>query len=146
LVKQAPPARRPSARGPVAPSAPEPAPEPELVSPPPSGAPAARQPRTQSRRAVKPAESYAAELRLLHQAQTACAARDFTNALEALREHRRRFPAGRLAEQREALRVRALSGSGRETEASRAADEFAARFPRSVLAPRLRDITSTRMN
>lgn len=146
LVNESPPARHPRAPVPASPPAQEPASEPALASPPTSGAPAARQPRTESRRAAKPAESYAAELRLLHQAQTACAARDFTSALEVLREHRQRFPTGRLAEQREALRVRALSGAGREMEASRAADEFAARFPRSVLAPRLRDITTTRVN
>jgi hypothetical protein len=40
-----------------------------------------------------------------------------------------------LVEEREALRVKALSGLGRTEEARRAADSFEARFPRSVLLP-----------
>lgn len=82
-------------------------------------------------------ESYAAELELLHRAQTAHAGRDFVAALALLAEHGRRFPNGRLAEEREALHVRALMGFGRINEARRAAAAFAERFPRSVLLPRL---------
>jgi hypothetical protein len=81
-------------------------------------------------------ESYAAELDLLHRAQVGYASGDFATALLLLSEHARRFPNGRLAEEREALRVRSLSGSGRTLEAQRAAAAFAARFPRSVLLPR----------
>jgi len=40
-----------------------------------------------------------------------------------------------LLEEREALRVKALSGLGRVEEARRAAHAFEARFPRSVLLP-----------
>jgi hypothetical protein len=53
-----------------------------------------------------------------------------------LAEHGRRFPSGSLAEEREALRVRALSGSGQSDAARRAARAFATRFPRSVLLSR----------
>jgi outer membrane protein assembly factor BamD (BamD/ComL family) len=82
-------------------------------------------------------ESYAAELELLQRAQAAYAGRDFTDALTVVAEHRRRFPNGRLTEEREALRVRALKGAGRTNESRAAAASFAARFPRSVLLPRL---------
>jgi hypothetical protein len=82
-------------------------------------------------------ESYTAELLLLQRAQVAYAAREFSNALALVAEHGRRFPSGRLAEEREALRVRALSGAGRTEEAGRAAAAFAARFPRSILLPGL---------
>jgi len=82
-------------------------------------------------------ESYAAELRLLERAQAAYASRDFASALALVAEHGRLFPNGRLAEEREALRVRSLVGSGRMDEAARAAATFANRFPRSVLLPRL---------
>jgi hypothetical protein len=88
-------------------------------------------------RPATPTESYTAELELLHRAQAAYAGRDFTSALAVVAEHRRRFPNGRLAEEREALRVRALGGAGRTSEARAAAASFAERFPRSVLLPKL---------
>jgi len=81
-------------------------------------------------------ESYAAELDLLARAQVACASREFSNALVLVAEHGRKFPSGRLAEEREALRVRALEGAGRPDEARRAAASFASRFPRSIMVPR----------
>jgi len=82
-------------------------------------------------------ESYAAELDLLARAQVAYAAREFADVLARVAEHGRKFPNGRLAEEREALRVRALEGSGRTEEAHRAAATFADRFPRSIMLPRL---------
>ena len=75
------------------------------------------------------------ELRLLRQARAAVARTDFAAALPPLTEHARRFKDGRLAEEREALRVKALAGLGRTDEARRAAAAFKARFPRSVLLP-----------
>jgi hypothetical protein len=76
-----------------------------------------------------------AELRLLRQARSAVAHGDFAAALSPIAEHTRRFKNGRLAEEREALRVRALAGLGRTEEARRAAAAFRVRFPRSVLLP-----------
>jgi hypothetical protein len=76
-----------------------------------------------------------AELRLLQQARFAVARGDFAAALSPIAEHTRRFKNGRLAEEREALRVKALSGLHRTEEARRAAAAFRARFPRSVLLP-----------
>lgn len=75
------------------------------------------------------------ELRLLRQARDAVARDDFAAALSPIAQHAREFPTGRLAEEREALRVKALVGLGRFSEARRAADGFEARFPRSVLLP-----------
>ncbi len=88
-------------------------------------------------RAVPAQDSYEAELELLQRAQAAYADRSFPSSLGLVDEHGRRFPNGRLAEEREALRVRSLRGSGRAEEATRAAAAFADRFPRSVLLPRL---------
>jgi hypothetical protein len=88
-------------------------------------------------RPATPQESYAAELRLLQRAHAAYAIQDYANALTLVAEHRRQFPNGRLSEEREALRVRALAGAGRMDEARRTAAAFAERFPRSVLLPRL---------
>jgi hypothetical protein len=88
-------------------------------------------------------ESYAAELQLLHRAQAAYTRRDFSGALILVAEHGRGFPNGRLAEQREALRVRSLAGSGRAEEARHAVGAFARRFPRSVLLQRLQETART---
>jgi hypothetical protein len=93
-------------------------------------APMAAAPATPSR-----ADAAREELRLLRQARAAVARTDFAAALPPLTEHARRFKDGRLAEEREALRVKALAGLGRTDEARRAAAAFKARFPRSVLLP-----------
>jgi hypothetical protein len=82
-------------------------------------------------------ESYEAELELLQRARASYAGRDFQDALVLLAEHARRFPNGRLAEEREALRVHSFAVCGRLDEARNAAGAFASRFPRSVLLPRL---------
>jgi len=95
---------------------------------------AARPPRP-ARPGAK-ADPFSAELDLLQRAHAAYTRRDFSDALALVAEHARRFPRGHLAEQREALRVRSLVGSGRADEARRAAAAFAIQFPRSVLLPR----------
>jgi hypothetical protein len=101
----------------------------------PSAVPKA-QPRTAP--AGRPQASYEAELGLIRSAHTAYASHDFANALVLVGEHAQRFPRGLLAEEREALRIRSLLGTGRRKDAERAASAFASRFPRSVLLPRLR--------
>jgi len=95
-------------------------------------APAPRPVRTASRR-----DPFAAELVLLQRVHAAYDRRDFSAALGLVAEHARRYPEGQLAEQREALRVRSLTGSGRTDDGHRAAAAFAVRFPRSVLLPRV---------
>ena len=84
-----------------------------------------------------------AELRLLQQARTAVARQDYGAALPTIAEHARRFRDGRLSEEREALRVKALAGLGRMDEARRAAASFRARFPRSVLLPAVSQMPAT---
>jgi len=92
----------------------------------------------QAARAV--GSDFMAELQLLQQARAAIARRAFGDALAAISEDARRFPSGRLAEEREALRVRALSGLGRQTDVQTAANGFRTRFPRSVLLPRVNEM------
>jgi hypothetical protein len=105
-------------------------PAPTLAAPPASTpAPTSNGPRSTQ------ADPGPAELRLLRQARSAVVRQDFAAALVPIAEHGRRFKHGRLAEEREALRVKALSGLGRREEARRAADAFESRFPRSVLLP-----------
>jgi len=79
------------------------------------------------------ADAARAELRLLRQARAAVAREDYAAALPPITEHARKFKAGRLTEEREALRVKALVGLGRSDDARRAAAAFRSRFPRSVL-------------
>jgi len=93
-------------------------------------------PAAHPRRAVAERDLVADELALLQRAQTAYARQNCTRALLLLGEHARRFPQSRLAEERDALRVRSLGCAGRPDEERRAAAGFAARFPRSVLLPR----------
>jgi len=87
--------------------------------------------------AKSPADVYAMELRVLQPAQQAVARKDFASALAAVAEHQRRFPSGKLAEEREALRVKALLGLGRSEDAQRAGAGFQKRFPRSALVGRM---------
>ena len=93
-------------------------------------------PRVRPARAARPTtavDPLAAEVELLQRAHGSFTRQDFGIALRLIAEHARRFPQGALAEQREALRVRSLAGSGRTDEARRAAVAFAEKFPRSVL-------------
>lgn len=77
------------------------------------------------------------ELALLARARQSVAKGAYPSAFTAINEHARRFPRGRLSEEREALRVTALWRTGRHAEARRAAASFVRRFPRSVLAPQM---------
>jgi hypothetical protein len=104
--------------------------EPPLAEP----RPAKAKPAAAARSAT---DAYAMELRVLQPAQQAVARPDFASALGAIAEHQRRFPSGKLAEEREALRVKALLGLGRTAEAQRAGVAFRQRFPNSALRGRI---------
>ena len=84
-------------------------------------------------------DAYALELGLLQRARAAVASGKFSIALDAITEHQRRFPTGRLREEREALRVKALAGLGRNDEARLAPKRFRERFPQSVLSNRIEE-------
>jgi hypothetical protein len=95
------------------------------------------------RHASRAGDPRAAELTVIQKAQAAYADGNLPSALELLAEHERRFPHGRLAEERDALRVRSLAGCGRATDARRALEVFADRYPHSVLLPHLREALGT---
>lgn len=86
--------------------------------------------------------SLAAERKLVARARTALLADDFDVALEALDRHAHLYPRGQLAEERDSLRVRALSGSGDHTAARALADEFARAHPGSLFLPSVRAATA----
>jgi hypothetical protein len=114
-----------------------PAEAPSISAPDPVADPSA-EPARPPAPSLSKADTIREELRLLRQARAAVAREDFTAALPPLTELGRRFRDGRLAEEREALRVKALAGLGRTDEARRAAAAFEACFPRSVLLPAVR--------
>lgn len=95
----------------------------------PTQAPAVEQPPP------PPAPADNLELRLIRQAHAAVVRGDYAAALRPIAEHARRFRDGRMAEEREALRIKVLAALGRTEEARRATASFRTRFPRSVLIP-----------
>lgn len=76
-----------------------------------------------------------AERQLLDGARTALARGEHDATMRALAEHARRYPSGRLEEEREALAVRTLADASRLDEARSRAVRFRARWPRSLLLP-----------
>lgn len=76
------------------------------------------------------------ELSLIRQAEAARA--DSARALDLLQEHARLYPAGALAQEREALAIELLLRTGELARASSRAGRFAAQHPGSAHLPRLR--------
>lgn len=70
---------------------------------------------------------------MLRQVQTALASGDVETAQHAANETRRKFPNGKLTEERDALEVRIALASGDLPRAARLAGEFAMRYPDSPL-------------
>lgn len=85
------------------------------------------------------ARQYALELEVLEPARQAIARGNYGAALEAAARHEQSFPSGQLAEERSALKVRALWASGRREEARAAAAAFGRRYPRSGLLSWMRE-------
>ena len=73
------------------------------------------------------------ERRLLSRARDFDARGDYDQVLDLAIEHEHSHPTGQLTEEREALRLKALVGTGQESEARRVGAKFRRRFPRSVL-------------
>ena len=109
---------------PSAPPAPEPAPP---APAPPAPAPAAPTPPT-----PEPTRDPARERTVLDRAQAALTTGDANAALNATQEHQRRWPRGALTEEREVLTLRAYVAAGQSQLATRAAEAFRKRYPRSI--------------
>lgn len=78
-------------------------------------------------------QTYAIEAGLLEPARRSIGSGNYAAALAALARHQREYPRGQLAQEREALRVRALWGMGQKPAAESAAAAFRKRYPRSGL-------------
>ncbi len=117
---------------PIAPSAP---PQPwTLIAPATPTAPTFSVSPSQSQR-PPPLDSLGRERALLETARAALARGDSAAGLDAIARHAREFPQGRLVEEGDALRVRALVAAGRVAEARTAAEAFRGAHPDSVLQP-----------
>lgn len=77
----------------------------------------------------------AAERALLDDARQSLATGHPDYALTALERHAAKHPAGQLAEERDALRIRALAATNRADDARRRAGEFRRAHPRSIFLP-----------
>jgi hypothetical protein len=113
--------------------------EPGSVAPP--EPPAASEPKA-SKRGADPDEgsNLEEELRLLRAATGALAEGAPDRGLAALREHRRRFPRGALAGERELTRAKILCATGDAKQARRVARAYLDRHPSSHLAGRFREV------
>jgi hypothetical protein len=79
------------------------------------------------------ARSLAKERSFLEVARTALSRGESQAALVSLEKHKAQFKDGRLSEERDALLVLALVGTGRTSDAERAAKLFERAYPRSLL-------------
>jgi outer membrane protein assembly factor BamD (BamD/ComL family) len=88
---------------------------------------------------TRSAETLAAERSLLDEARSALRAGDASGALRDLDLHAQRFPAGILAEERDAMTVEALVAAGRADDARAAGARFRGAHPGSLLQPMVED-------
>jgi hypothetical protein len=84
---------------------------------------------------TSPGNSLAPERALLDVARSAFGRGDGNEALAALSRHEKLYPNGQLAEEREALAVRALVQTDRGDQARARASRFRKRYPTSVMLP-----------
>jgi len=79
-----------------------------------------------------PPNTLDAEQRIVDVARAALVQQRPDAALEAAAQHRRQFPNGQLAEERDALEVQALWKAGREPDARTKGAAFRKRYPNSI--------------
>lgn len=88
-----------------------------------------------SNRSTAARDDLAAERAVIETARMAIARNDAEGALTALERHAVRHPNGRLAQERDALRIQALVLAGRRVEAREHASRFRRQYPDSFLLP-----------
>jgi hypothetical protein len=125
------------------------APPPVVVALPEDAAPASSPPVATTRRsappsphppATAPAPRPPTEVSLVEEARAALAGRDYRAALVAAGRHEELYPAGVLTEEREAIRVEALAGTGDTPAARDRLRDFLRRFPRSSYRRHLEEV------
>lgn len=103
----------------------------------------ASQPSKRGGGGVSQGGTLSGERALLERARTALARRAPGAALNALNEHSRTYPRGRLAEEREALMIQALVAGGRYQAARRRAEHFARAYPGSLFRSSVNAVLSS---
>lgn len=83
--------------------------------------------------------SIAEQQALLDEARADFTHGDYAQTLATLAKHFQRFPKSVLAEEREALEIKALAAGGELPRAQRLATRFQAQYPQSLLLPSLRN-------
>lgn len=92
---------------------------------------------------VRAGGALAAEQALLDPARADLARGDGSGALARLEMHERRFPSGALAQEREAMTIRALVLTGDRDRARSCASTFRAHYPDSLLWPMIQATLAT---
>ncbi len=92
---------------------------------------------------VRAGGALAAEQALLDPARAELARGDGSGALARLELHERRFPSGALAQEREAMTIRALGLTGDRDRARSRASTFRAHYPDSLLWPMIQATLAT---
>ncbi|APR80379.1 Hypothetical protein A7982_05726 [Minicystis rosea] len=116
-----------------------PSPEPALASAEPTTKPSAApvpsaSSPSKAASSADPVSDLAAEQTLIDTARAALSRGRGGDALRAADEHAKRFPRGRLSQERELLGIQALLLSGRRSDAEARGERFKAAFPRSLYA------------
>lgn len=107
--------------------APSPSPSPVPATPP------APPPTGEAERQRARDRELAAERALIEQARTALARGKAADALAVLARHQRDFARGQLVEERDALEILSLAGTGQTAAARSRADRFRHAYPKSML-------------
>jgi hypothetical protein len=93
--------------------------------------------------APEPPQSLSIQLEMLSRVRGALTAHDASRALGLLDAFERKNVTSPLAEEATVLRIEALSGAGRVTEARALAESFTARHPASAYLERIREATQS---
>lgn len=120
------------------PTASTPSPAAALQTPPISPVPAEPQEQAAAPSRRPEPSHLSEETRLVAAAQRALNAAAPDQALPLLEQHRRRFPRGELAQERDAAHALALCAAGRRAEAHAAVQHFLREWPHSPLTARVR--------
>jgi hypothetical protein len=110
-------------------------------SPPPPKPSAASRSEVKRKPAPRPppeAPALGRDWTLLEAARASNAVGHYGDALSSVTEHSRQYPASQFEQEREALRIQALVGLGRQDEARALARSFEQRFPESILLEGIR--------
>ncbi len=124
----------------VAPPQPVVVPVPVMVTPPAPEPVAVPEPKPRAPEPVQRPVDRSAERAILERARSALARREFQLTMDAVTEHRRKFPSSQLSEERDMLEIVALTAQGQVAPVKAKVDDFERRYPQSPNLPSLRKL------